>query len=86
MLHLIGYHRTLNNTFGERGDLAVNSEKEENWLYILGKIGIGCQFEERTNQVDYQPSTIIHVTPTSYTSLSTDSLAFQHCRQAKDCL
>ena len=51
MLHLIGYHRTLNNIFGERGDLAVNSEKEENWLSIQRKRQVYCKFDKNFNKL-----------------------------------
>ena len=51
-------HLTVNSTFEERGELAVNLEKEENWLSVQRKRRIGCPFEERVNQ----PCLIIHPT------------------------
>ena len=42
-------YSTLNSTFEERGYLAVNSEKETNWLFQRKRL-FGCQFKERFNQ------------------------------------
>ena len=50
-----------NSTFEERDELAVNSEKEANWLSIQRNRRIGCQFKERVNQ----PPVIIHPTSVS---------------------
>ena len=38
---------TLNGTFEERSKLAVNSEKEANWLLIQRKRQIGYQLKKR---------------------------------------
>ena len=38
---------TLNSTFGEKAELAVNSEKELNWLSSWRKSRIDCPFGER---------------------------------------
>ena len=42
-------HYTLNSTFEEKGELAVNSEKQANLLSIQRKRQIGCQFKERVD-------------------------------------
>ena len=39
-----------NSTFEEKDELAVNSEKEANWLSIQRNRRIGCQFKERVIQ------------------------------------
>ena len=41
---------TLNSTFEDRGKMAVNSQKHENWISIQRKRRINCQFEERVNK------------------------------------
>ena len=50
-----------NSTFEERGKLAVNLEKEANWLSIQRKRQIGCQVKERVSQ----SPVIIHPTSVS---------------------
>ena len=52
---------TLNRTFEEEGELAVNSEKEGNFMSIQRKIQIVCQFKAIVNQ----PPVIIHQTSVS---------------------
>ena len=69
--HLYKTELTLKKTFEERGEFAVNLEKEANWLSIQRKKQHFWQFKERVNQ----PPAIIHYASVSQKKIRNEEVA-----------